>query len=132
MMEEPVEDPDQHQQRYRKDRANHHVEGEIDGHAGQGDVGDAAHPGGEDQDAGSKAREDVSNGWDKADDAIKAEVNLGAGNAEAVVEQMGEDVEVFVAEEAPAGAEPRGLECASGGKDFGLFRLGHASSDYRT
>src|SRR5450755_2382333 len=85
------------------DGADDHVECEVDRHAGKGDVRDAAHPGGEDEDAGGEAGEDVSDGGDEADDAVEAEVDLSAGNAEAIVEQMGEDDEVFVAEEASAG-----------------------------
>ena len=108
-----------------RDGADDYVERKGDCHPGEGDVGDAAHPGGEDKYAGGKSREDVSYGRDEANYAVEAEVDLGARNAEAIVEQMGEDVEVFVAEEASTRAEPRGLERVGGGKDFGSFRLGH-------
>ena len=55
-------------------------------------------------------------------------MDLGAGNAEAVVEQMGEDVEVFIAEEASARAKARRWKCGAGRQDFGLFRRGHPGS----
>src|SRR5271154_4591578 len=74
----------------KRDGTDDHVQREVDGHAGEGDVGDAAHPGGEDQDARGEASKNVSDGGDEADDAVEAKVDLSAGNAEAVVEQMGE------------------------------------------
>ena len=62
----------------------------------------------------------------EADDSVEAEVDLGAGNAEAVVEQMGEDVEVFIAEEAAARAKASPRKCSAGRQDFGLFRREHS------
>ena len=107
-------------------RADHDVERQIDDHAGEGDVGDSAHPRGEDKDAGGKAGEDVSDGGDETDDAVEAEADGSAGDAEAVVEEMGEPVEVFIAEEAAAGTEARGPVRGGGRQNLGVFGQRHS------
>ena len=89
-----------------RDGADDHVEAEIDEHADERDVRDAANPCSEDEDGGGDAGEDVAEAGDEADEAVEAEADGGAGDAEPVVEQMGEQVEIFVGEKLlGAGAE---------------------------
>jgi hypothetical protein len=88
-----------------RDCADDDVEREVDQHAGDGDVGCAARPCGEDDDRGGQAGEDVADAGDEADDAVDAEADGGSGDAEPGVEHAAEQVEIFVAEEAAADAE---------------------------
>src|SRR5271165_3069344 len=82
------------------DGADEDLDGDVDHHAEEGDVGDAANPGGEDEDAGGDAGEDVAEAGDEADEAVEADAGGREGEAEPVVEEMGEEVEVFVGAEA--------------------------------
>jgi hypothetical protein len=115
------------------DRSDEDVDGKVDEHAGEGDVGNSADPGGEDEDAGGESGEDVSECGDEADDAVEAEANLRARDTEAVVEEMSEEIEILIAEKAPTGAEA-GLGRMPGAgriggvvrrEDFGLPGRGH-------
>ncbi len=107
------------------DGADDHIQREVHGHARKRDIGNAPHPRGEDQDARSETSKHISDGWYQADDAVEPESYLGAGNAKAVVENVGEDVEVFIAEQAGARTEARWLPCIAGGEDLGLYGLWH-------
>lgn len=88
------------------DGADEDGEAEVDHHAEEGDVRDAANPCGEDEDGGGEAGEHIAETGDEADEAVDAEADGRAGNAEAVVEEMDEAGEVAVGEEeAGAGVE---------------------------
>ena len=68
---------------------------------------------------------EVAYAGNEADDAVEAEADLGAGDAEPGVEHAGEHVEVFVAKGAACAAHAR--TCAGGGsrgQDLGIYRLG--------
>ena len=99
------------------------VEAEVDHHSDEGDVGDAAHPGGEDEKEGRDAGEHVAERWNEADESIEAETDAGSGDAEAVVEEVGEEVEVLVGAEA-FGALAEGR---AGRKNLGLGVVRHGS-----
>jgi hypothetical protein len=110
------------------DGADDDVEGEVDQHARDGDVGCAARPCGEDDDRGGEAGEDVADAGDEADDAIDAEADGGAGDAEPGVEHAAEQVEIFIAEEAAADAEA-GVGRQNLG--FALFVAASGGHDWR-
>ena len=82
------------------DGSDDDFDAEVDHHADEGDVGDAANPGGEDDDEGGEAGKDVSESGDEADEAVEADADGREGDAEPVVEQMREEVDVLV--RAPA------------------------------
>ena len=118
------------------DGADEDADADVDGHPDDGDVGDAADPGGEGDDEGEDAGEDISEAGDEADDAVDAEADAGAGDAEGFVEKDFELLEGAVAEE-PGAAVPAvvgedlagGAEGGVGGRDgrWGeLVRVGHA------
>ena len=107
------------------DRSDDDVDREVDDHADEGDVGHSANPGGEDQDAGGEAGQDVADGGDEADDTVEPEADLGSGDTKGVVEEMGEEIEIFVAEKAATRGEAGWLPGSSGRQHFGLFGRGH-------
>jgi hypothetical protein len=100
--------------------ADDDIEREVDQHARDGDVGCAARPCGQDDDAGGKAGEDVADARDEADDAVEPEADGGSGDAKPGVEHAAEQVEILVAEEAIARADRR-----AGRQDFGFALRGH-------
>ncbi len=105
-----------------RDGADEDIEAEIDHHAGQGDVRDAADPGREDEDEGGDAGEHVADAGDESDEAVESEADGGAGDAEDVVEEMGEIVEILVGEEALGSGADAG---AQGRENLGLGAVGH-------
>ena len=105
------------------DGADEDLDGDVDHHAEEGDVGDAANPGGEDEDEGGDAGEDVAEAGDEADEAIEADADGGEGEAEPVVEEMREEVEIFVGAEA-LGALAEGGFGGERGSDAGSGRGG--------
>ena len=89
----------------------------------QGDVRDAANPRGEDEHEGSDAGEHVAEAGDEADEAVEPEADAGAGDAEKVVEQVGEEVEILVGEPA-FGALAQGERGDRGSSISGRQNLG--------
>jgi hypothetical protein len=77
-----------------------HFNPDIDHHSDQGDVGNTAYPRRNHDDRRSKAAKDVSQPGNEADDAINAKANRGAGNAKPVIENMRQQVEIFVGKQA--------------------------------
>ena len=63
--------------------ADQYADAEIGGHAHEGDVRNAAHPGGDRDDEREHAGQHVAQAGDEADDAVEAKANAGAGNAKA-------------------------------------------------
>ena len=102
------------------DGADDHVEREIDEHARDGDVACAARPCGDDDDGGGEPGEDVTDAGYEADDAVQAESDGGAGDAEPRVEKAAEDVEVFVAKETVGRTD-----AGAGREDLGFALRGH-------
>ena len=49
---------------------------------------------------GSDAGKNIAEAGDEADDAVEAEADAGAGDAEKVVEQVGEEIEILIGEPA--------------------------------
>ena len=97
-------------------------DGDVEHHAGDDDVGYAAGPCGDDEDGGGEAAEQVADAGDEADDAVEAEADGGAGDADEVVEEVREEVEVAVGE-IEAGEPAGGFGARA--EDFGLGGDGH-------
>ena len=117
--------------------AHEDADAEIDGHAHQGDVGNAANPGGQGNDQREQAGEHVAEAGNEADDAVEAEADSGAGDAEGFVEKDFEAVQGAVAEEpgaavpalrrSAAGSAPVALSVVAAGNGF-CAGLGMGSS----
>ena len=100
--------------------ADDDVEREIDDHARDSDVGCAARPCGEDDDGRGETGEDVADAGDEADDAVQAEADGGAGDAEPRVEKTAKDVQIFV----PKKTIGR-IDMGAGWEDLGFALRGH-------
>jgi hypothetical protein len=107
------------------DGANDDGNAEVDEHADEGDVRDAANPRGDDEDRGGDAGEDVAEAGDEADEAVETEADAGAGDVEAVVEEVGVEVEVLVGEPAGGAGARAGWSGWCGGQDFGIWQMRH-------
>ncbi len=83
------------------------VEREVHNHTCERYVGHSAKPRCYDDDAGGETGEDVSDEGHEADEAIDAEANGCAGDAEAIIENVREQVEIFVGEYGAAYASSR-------------------------
>jgi hypothetical protein len=83
---------------YEGDGADSGLNGDVEDHAGDDSFGDAAEPGGDDDDRRGEAAKDIADAGDEADDAVKAEPDGRAGNLDEVVEDVREHVELFVVE----------------------------------
>ena len=98
--------------------ADQHADAEIDGHAHQGDIGNAANPGGERNHQREQAGQHVAEAGNQADDAVNAKADLGAGDAKGLVEQDLEPLQSLVAEEPcaaiPAAGPARRRGCRTG------------------
>ncbi len=68
-------------------------------HAGQGYSFRAAAPGREHDEKGGDACHRISNARDPSDQSVEAEANLGSGDAEDIVEERSNVIEVFVRSE---------------------------------
>jgi hypothetical protein len=97
-----------------RDGADEDADAEVDCHAQQGDVRDAANPRSEDEDGGSDAGDDIPEAGNEADEAIEPEADAGAGDAEPVVEKVRVEVEILVGEEAFEAAAKRGRRAVRG------------------
>ena len=107
------------------DGADDDLDADVDHHADEGDPGDAANPGGEDDDEGGEAGEDVAEAGDEADETVEADADGGEGDAEPVVEEVREEVDVLVGKPllgALAKGEGRGVFWR---EDFGFLGLWH-------
>ena len=93
---------------YEGDGADSGLNGDVEDHAGDDGFGNAAEPGGNDDDRRGEAAKNVADAGDEADDAVKAEPDGRAGNLDEVVEEVREHVEVFIVECFPTGAAARG------------------------
>jgi hypothetical protein len=82
-----------------RNRADQDVQCQIKHHADEGDPGNAAHPGRENENERRDAADDVAKARDEANQAVEAKTDASAGDPEAVVEEMREEVEVLVGEE---------------------------------
>ncbi len=82
------------------DGTDEDFETEVDHHADEGDVGDAANPRSEDEDERGDAGENVAEAGDESDEAVEADADRREGDVEPVIEQVGVEVEIFVGEEA--------------------------------
>ena len=80
------------------DRADDGLDKNVEDHASENDVGNSASPCSEDDDRRGQASDNVARAGDKPYDAVEAEANAGSGDLDEVVEQVGEDVEMLVAE----------------------------------
>src|SRR5579864_2372730 len=72
---------------------------DVGNHADESDGLHAAPPGGKNDDEGSDARGGVADAGYPANDGVEAEANAGAGDAEHVVQEGGDVIEVFVGSE---------------------------------
>jgi len=97
------------------DGADEHADANVDGHAEEGDVGQPAHPAGDGDDERKQAGDDVAKAGYEADDAVDAEADAGAGDAEGFVEKD------FKVEESVVAQEPRATlpACKLGGGEAG-------------
>ena len=84
-------------------------DGEIDGHTEESDIRDATNPGGYRNHEREKSGDDVAETRDQANDAIDPESEVGAGDAESLVEQYFKLVQRFVAAEQGAAVPAAGL-----------------------
>src|SRR5271156_5195079 len=83
---------------------NQHIDGEIHHHADEGDVRYTAKPGRNDDDAGREPSQNVSQTGDEANDPVEAKADRGARHAKPVVENMREQIEIFIGK--PGGCDP--------------------------
>ena len=103
------------------DGAHQHANAEIDGHAHQGDVRNAANPCGDGNDEREQACQHIAEAGYQADDAVNAKADLGAGDAKRFVEQDLDLLEGGVAEE-PGAAIPAVLSGGAGVESSACFR----------
>jgi hypothetical protein len=107
-----------------RDGADDDTEAEVDRHAQERDVRDAANPRSEDEDGGGEAGEHVAEAGNEADEAVEPDADGRAGDAEPVVEQVRVEVEILVGEELlEAGAQ--GGRSAARRQNFRVGRRGH-------
>ena len=83
-----------------RDGADEDLEGEVDHHAEEGDGGDAANPCREDDEEGSETGDYSAEAGDQCDEAVESDADGSEGDAEPVVEEMGEELDVLVRKEA--------------------------------
>ena len=103
-------------------RADKDIQAEIDHHAGERDIRDAANPGGEYEDKRGDAGQRIADARDESDEAVETEADGRAGDAEDVVEKMGEEVEIGVGEKSLAAGAEAGAQRRN---HFGLGAVGH-------
>jgi hypothetical protein len=112
------------------DGANQDTDAEVDAHAQEGDVGNAAHPCGDGNDEGQKPGQHISQAGNQADDAVDAEADPGERDAESFVEQDFNTMQCLVAKEPgaalpAAGRKPPSLACRDAGRvESRRFRSG--------
>ena len=80
------------------DGADDDFDADVDHHADEGDVRDAANPGSEDDDERGEAGEDVAETGDETDKTVETDTDRSEGDAEPVIEEVREDVHVRVGE----------------------------------
>lgn len=110
------------------DGSDDNFEAYVDHHADEGDVWDAADPGGENDDERGEAGEDVAEAGDEADEAVETDADGGEGDAEPVIEKVREEVDVLVGKPslgALAEGEGSGRGGGFGREDFGFYGLRH-------
>jgi len=119
--------------------ADEYTDGEIDSHACEGDIGNAAGPCGDGDNEGENAGDCVAETGNQADDSIDAKTEAGKRYAEGFVEENLNAAQCLIAEEPCAfvpsisrhdcaldGARPRGAEACRIGVGIGHKRLGCA------
>ena len=84
------------------DGSDEYVDAEIDDHPCQRYVRNASEPCSDDDDAGGESGEHVAETGNEADDAVESKADGRTGDAEPVVEHMGEQFEVLVGKETTA------------------------------
>ena len=99
-----------------RNRADHNLDRHIGHHARHRDIGDAAHPGRDDDDAGGDAADQVADAGNEADDAVEPEADRSAGNPDEVVQHMRQQVEVLVVEGLAAAFHARRQDLGFRGK----------------
>ena len=82
-----------------RNRADEHADADVGGHAQQGNVRDAAYPRGQRNNERENARKNIAKARNQADDAVDAEAEVGAWDAERFVEEVLELFEGRVAKE---------------------------------
>jgi hypothetical protein len=109
------------------DGADDDFDADVDHHPDEGDVRDAANPGSEDDDEGGDAGEDVAEAGDEADETVEPDADGREGDAEPIVEEVREDIDVLVGEPmlgTLADGEGSGRGAVFGWKDFGWQDFG--------
>jgi hypothetical protein len=112
-----------------RDGADDDFDADVDHHADEGDVGDAANPCGEDDDERGEAGEDVAEAGDEADEAVETDANGCEWYAEPVIEKVREDINILVGEPmlgTLADRDGRGRGGTFGRKNFGFQGLWHS------
>jgi hypothetical protein len=82
-----------------RDGADQHTDAEVDSHAHEGDVWNAANPRGNGDDEGEQSGEHVSQAGNEADDAIDAESDPCERDAKGFIEQDFKPMQGLVAKE---------------------------------
>src|SRR5580658_3373962 len=101
--------------------SQHYFDPDIDHHSEQRDVGNSAYPRRKHNDRRSKAANDVSQPGNQADDAIQAKANRSAGDAKPIIENMRQQVEIFIGKQAVCLLKTRSLRR----QNLGLWLAGH-------
>lgn len=105
----------------QRNGADDDLDDHIGHHTGEDDVRNTAHPRGEDDEAGGDAAQDVSDAGDQADDSVQSKADGSSGDADEVVQEVGEDVQILVIEDPAAST-------GAGGEDIGLRGRLHRGS----
>src|ERR1700733_9136015 len=106
-------------------RAQQHLDANVDHHSDQRDIRHAPYPSRHNDDRRSKPADYVAQAGDEADDAIQSEANGGAGYAEPFVEDVRQEIEIFIREEATRLLKTRRRSRLSGRQNLGLTTAGH-------
>jgi len=103
--------------------ADNDIDGEVHDHTRERDVWHTAKPCGDDENAGGQSCKHIAQPGDEADDAVQSEANGGTGNAEPVIEQMRQQVEILIRKEVATNPRAGWETLADRRKDIWLHAL---------
>ena len=104
----------------KRDGSDDDIDAEVHNHARERDVRYSAKPCGDDEYAGGEASEHIAEPGNEANDAVQSKTDRCARDAEPVVEQMGQHVEILICEEIAADAGTRWQALGDRRKDIWL------------